>query len=137
MELEEKYKDNLTSLTAALMNFELSLNADFSIYNEVEIDWIKNAQVQKFEMCIELYWKTAKLFLEYKFGDTINSPKLVIKQLFLNKCISESNYLILINAINDRNMLSHIYKFEILGTIQLNFKTYLNTLFLVLEDIKI
>lgn len=63
MELNEKYSSICALLNKAIADFELSLGADFSKYNSLETDWIKNDQIQKFEFCTELFWKTAKIYL--------------------------------------------------------------------------
>ncbi len=53
MDINEKYQAQLKMLTNALIDFKKSLDADMGKYDELEQNWIKNAQIQKFEFCIE------------------------------------------------------------------------------------
>jgi hypothetical protein len=118
MELNEKYSSNCALLNKAIADFELSLRADFSKYNALETDWIKNGQIQKFEFCTELFWKTAKIY----------TPKLTIKTLFQYQLIAEDLYLALMHCINDRNLLNHVYQIEIFNAIQLNLPAHFKSL---------
>ncbi len=127
MELNEKYSSICALLNKAISDFELSLHADFSKYNSLETDWIKNGQIKKFEFCTELFWKTAKIYL-FSLEEKIYSPKLTIKSLFQYQLISEDLYLGLMQCINDRNLLSHVYQIEIFNTIQLNLLTHFKSL---------
>lgn len=56
------------------------------------------------------------------------SPKLVYKQLFLNEVIDESLYLQLIETIEDRNKLSHIYKEKMFNQIYKNLPQHFQSL---------
>ncbi|MBU3662735.1 MAG: hypothetical protein FGM41_05995 [Bacteroidetes bacterium] len=127
MELAQKYTALCHSLVLALNDFELAMNADFAKYNSLEIDWIKNAQIQKFEFCIELLWKTAKVYLE-SIEEKIYTPKLTIKTLFILQIIDEQNYLGLMNCLADRNQLSHIYKSEMFDLIQTEMPKHLENI---------
>jgi hypothetical protein len=117
MELKSKYTELCATLNLAVADFETAMGADFSKYDALEIDWIKNAQIQKFEFSIELLWKTAKVYLE-SVEEKIYTPKLCIKSLFLLKIIDEDSYLKLMDCLVSRNHLSHIYKFEMFDLIQ-------------------
>ncbi len=116
MELTEKYTELYHILGKSIEDFEISMKANLTKYTEQEIDWIKNAQIQKFEFCIELLWKTAKVYLE-SLEEKLYTPKLTIKSLFVQQIIDEPTYLQLMNCLNDRNLLSHIYKFEMFDEI--------------------
>ncbi len=111
MDLKEKYAQQLIALENALGDFKKALGADMGKYDDLEQNWIKNAQVQKFEFCIELLWKTAKSYFEME-GETLLTPKQNIKALFLQNIVGEEQYLELMNCIESRNLLSHIYKTE-------------------------
>lgn len=127
MELAHKFNEFKQMFNRAIADFETSLNADFTQYNSQEIDWIKNAQIQKFEFCIELLWKTAKLYLE-TIEEKMYTPKLVAKSLFLTELIDEELYLDLMNCIEDRNRLSHVYKFEMFEIIQMQLPKHFKTM---------
>ena len=132
MEIVDKFNDFKVLLNRAVNDFEVSLNANLSKYNNQEIDWIKNAQIQKFEFCVELTWKTAKVYLE-TIEDKMFTPKLVAKSLFLTELINEELYLKLMNCIEDRNRLSHVYKFEMFDLIHVQLPNHFQTIQQILQ----
>ena len=109
MEQAKGYEKKLISLKQALKTYENSMMIDDTIYGDIEQDTIKSGQVQKFEVCVELFWKTMKKFLYEIHGIEAISPKIVMKQLYRIKYTNEKKYETLIEMINDRNRLSHIY----------------------------
>ncbi len=74
------------------------------------IDGLQNGKAQKFEYTLELCWKTIKSFIKQHEGIDEASPKKVVKAFYLAGYIPEDEYLELIQAIDDRNKLSHIYE---------------------------
>ncbi len=104
-------------LSTASLSFEQSLNIDLSKFSEMEVDVIKNGQIQKFEYTIELLWKTLKKYFEVKRETIFLYPKDVIKAFFAEEAINEETYLILMDAIESRNLLSHVYKIEMFDLI--------------------
>lgn len=136
MELNEKFRQLLLSLQNALVDFKKSLDANLDKYDELEQNWIKNAQIQKFEFCIELLWKTIKVYFEIE-GEFFLSPKQNIKSLFLHNLLNEEQYLDLMKCIENRNLLSHIYKVEMFDLIVeelLNHYKIMNLTCIVLEN---
>ena len=109
MESDKLYKLRLEVLEEALQTFEDSLSIDLSKFSNIEVDVIKNGQVQKFEYCTELLWKTIQAFVNEITGEDINGPKPAIKSFFKNKFISEEEYKVLFEMIDSRNKLAHIY----------------------------
>ena len=79
-------------------------------YGEIEQDLMINGQIQKFEYNIELLWKLIKAYFQEKRGIRYQFPKDNIKAFFVDERIDEETYLILIDALNSRNILSHLYK---------------------------
>ena len=109
MEQTKGYEKKLSSLEHSLTGFQQSLEINASAFGVVEKDTIRNGQVQKFEVCVELFWKTAKKFLYEVHGLEALSPKAVMKTLYRINYADEKNYEALMEMINDRNRLSHIY----------------------------
>ena len=70
---------------------------------------LKTAKGQKFEYTLELCWKAIKVALKDQEGIDEASPKKVVKAWYLAGHMPEDDYLLLMNAIDDRNKLSHIY----------------------------
>lgn len=97
----------------ALDGFKELVNVDLEELNKkvdsVVVDGIKNGQAQKFEYCTELCWKVIKLFLFQYDGLDEKSPKQAIKAFYLAGHCDENVYKKLLDIINDRNKLSHIY----------------------------
>lgn len=114
---DSKFNLLIQSLGDALHSFETSLKADLGKYNELEVDWIKNGQIQKFEYTIELLWKTIKEFFRVQYETDLNYPVENIREFFRQQLIGEETYNILYDAIKSRNLLSHIYKAELFDTI--------------------
>lgn len=113
MSTSERFDLMNEELTNAIAGFIRSLDIKFDKFNAEEIDTLKNGQVHKFIYCTELSWKTAKIYLEDQKGLIITAPKSVIKGLFTEQIIDEKTYLTLLEIINNRNALSHIYKEEL------------------------
>ena len=110
--MENRLKYKIHQYADAVQNFEESLSIDFNKYPEVVIDSLKSGRVQKFKFCVELLWKTIKIYLWEINGIDSKSPKIVVKDFFnLDNC-SVQEYEKLIEMLNDRNKLSHIYSKE-------------------------
>ena len=119
------------------------MNLEFRIWNPSEAgldpggpplaNTIKSGQVQKFEVCSELFWKTAKHFLWEIHGLESFSPKMAIKGLYRTQYIDEQGYEKLLAMINDRNRLSHIYSEEQFNEIYMNLPDYLHLMKSVVE----
>jgi len=125
MELSEKYKIELINLHKAVSSFEAALMATFENLDSIGQDLIKNGRIQKFEYCAELAWKTGKMHLELFEGILSNSPKGVYKSLFQSSIITENEYLSLFKTIEDRNLLSHVYKEEMFESVYKNIPAHL------------
>ncbi len=125
MELSEKYKIELANLQKAVSSFESALNASFENLDSIGDDLIKNGRIQKFEYCAELAWKISKMRLELFEGILSNTPKGVYKTMFQSSLITETEYLALFKTIEDRNLLSHVYKEEMYQSVYANIQARL------------
>ena len=125
MEVSEKYKIELSNLHKAVSSFEAALNATFHNLNSIGNDLIQNGRIQKFEYCAELAWKISKMHVELFEGIISNSPKGVYKTMFQSALITEDQYSSLFKTIEDRNLLSHIYKEETYQMVYLNIQEHL------------
>lgn len=97
----------------AVQGFSYLVNLDWiSLQGTMDdrmIDGLENGMVQKFEYTIELCWKLIKKFLLQEDGIDAKTPKQSIKEFYNAGYIDEDDYLVLVDMINDRNKLSHIY----------------------------
>ena len=103
------YQVRLKTLVQALDGFDKSLKIDLSEKNDIEADAIKNGQALKFGYTMELLWKVIKSFIYEVHGIECNSPKSCIKSFFQNSSLSEDDYRKLIEMVNQRNELAHVY----------------------------
>ncbi len=83
MEQTRKFEHRLNSLKKAISTFNVSLGVDLSRYEGIELDTFKSGQIQKFEVCVELFWKTMKSFLFEIHGINAVSPKMTLKELYV------------------------------------------------------
>lgn len=95
----------------------LDLDVLAQTLDERIIDGLENGKAQKFEYTMELCWKAIKVALREREGIDEASPKKVIKAWYLTGHVSEDDYLALIQAVDDRNKLSHVYDQQQFNTI--------------------
>lgn len=107
--MEGRLNYKLIQLQDALDNFEKSLAIDMNSLDETIVDSIKSGRIQKFEFCVELVWKTLKVYLWEINGIDSNSPKSVIKDFYSLDLLTVEDYEKLMEAVDDRNRISHIY----------------------------
>ena len=104
----------LQSFAEALETFAYLANVDIRALSATLdprlIDGLQNGKAQKFQYTLELCWKAIKAFVKQHEGIDEASPKKVVKAFYLAGYIPEDDYLGLIQAIDDRNKLSHIYE---------------------------
>ena len=110
--MEKRLEKQIKELQNAIKNFTNSLSINCNQYDIIAQDAIKSGQVQKFEFCIELYWKTLKRYIQDTHGFDLKSPKSTIKKGLDLDFYDYKTYETAIGMINWRNELSHIYKQE-------------------------
>ncbi|MBN1932943.1 MAG: nucleotidyltransferase substrate binding protein [Desulfobacterales bacterium] len=135
MEHAGGYEKKLISLEQALDSFEKAMTIDTSNLGDIEKDTIKSGQVQKFEVCVELFWKMIKKFLYDIHGLESVSPKMAMKQLYRIQYVNEINYETLIEMINDRNRLSHVYNEEQFNEIYSRITEYLELMRMIVNEV--
>ncbi|MCX5771671.1 MAG: HI0074 family nucleotidyltransferase substrate-binding subunit [Candidatus Hydrogenedentes bacterium] len=71
-------------------------------------DLEKEGAVHRFELVLELAWKTLKDYLEY-LGTSVKpvTPRTVIKEAFAAQILTDGQ--VWIDMLNHRNLLSHTY----------------------------
>ena len=117
----------LKEFKEALENFSYLVNLDLKSLNLDKrlIDAIENGMIQKFEYSIEICWKLIKKFLKQEDGIDAKTPRQSIKEFYLAGYIEEDKYLKLVDMIDDRNKLSHMYDEEEFKKILKKFSKYL------------
>ena len=100
------------------------------------IDGIENGIIQKFEYSIELCWKLIKKFLQQEDGIDAKTPKQSVKEFYLAGYIGEDHYLKLIDMIDDRNSMSHIYDEDEFRRITEKFPGYVKVFEKIVQSIE-
>ncbi len=118
MTISDRYNLLFTDFSAALLGLKNAIEKDYSEYDEQLKDLIENGRIQKFETAAELCWKTSKLYLETRLGIIANSPKQVFKQLNIAAIINDELLSALLLIVDDRNLLSHLYKESFFNEVQ-------------------
>ncbi|MCW7752398.1 nucleotidyltransferase substrate binding protein [Desulfobotulus sp. H1] len=75
MESSGAYEQKLLKRKQTIDTFEKALAICLSPFSSIEQDTLTSGQIQKFEACTELFWKTAKKFLYDIHGLEALSPK--------------------------------------------------------------
>ena len=101
--MTEKLRNKSENLTKAIARLEYAVE----VYQQDRSNQLIEAGlIQNFEFCTELAWKTLKVFLEEK-NFVVKSPRDAFKIAFQNGIIKNGE--IWLQALDDRNLLSHVY----------------------------
>ena len=140
MEQTELYKAKVKKYKKALLSFNAAMEQDLSLFEPVINDILINGQVQKFEFCSELMWKTVRSLIIINNKIPVKSPKDAVKEFFNCGYVSEGEYESLINILDDRNVLSHVYNEEIFTEVHKKlpgYKDVMNYVLNILEKVSI
>jgi nucleotidyltransferase substrate binding protein (TIGR01987 family) len=78
---------------------------------------IDSGRIQKFEYCVELFWKQPRASLVAEGLDVPNSPKATIKAGLDRGVVQDGDYPVALDMIADRNSCSHVYRQAMLPAI--------------------
>lgn len=134
--MESRLDYRIQQYDDAVINFGESLSIELKGLSEIIVDSIKSGRAQKFEVCIELLWKTLKLYLWEINGIDSKSPKTVIKEAYNQGFYSVQDYEYIIGMLEDSNRLSHIYEKEQFEEIYQRIMNAFPVLIKVLEYLK-
>lgn len=98
--------ETVRDLGEAITRLEEVLQAAF----QGETDYAQDASIQRFEFCMELYWKVLQSILRYE-GIEATSPREVLVQAFVVGLIHDETTWTAM--LRDRNRTSHIYRREV------------------------
>ena len=111
-----------------LDGFNYLANVDYkplqNILDPRLIDGLENGLIQKFEVVTEQSWKLAKTILFQMEGIDAKTPKQCVKNFFTAGYLEEDDYLLWMQALNERNVLSHRYDEEAYQQAKKNMITY-------------
>jgi nucleotidyltransferase substrate binding protein (TIGR01987 family) len=93
------------------------------IINEPEhkSTYVREAAIQRFEFCIELFWKVLKKICILE-GVPVNSPRGTLQAAYQINLIS--NEKLWLDMLEDRNLTSHTYKQSLAKEIYQNIKSH-------------
>lgn len=76
---------------------------------------LRDSLIQRFEFCVELFWKYIKRYEEevLELALDVNTPRFVITAACNAKIISEVDAEMLLEMLRGRNVTSHLYKEEV------------------------
>jgi nucleotidyltransferase substrate binding protein (TIGR01987 family) len=98
-------------------NFEKAYLLLDEVINGYQLDDLsqleKEGLIQRFEMVIELSWKTLKDYLENEGYDNVKNGKQAIRQAFQDEIIHDAEGWM--SALEKRNITSHTYNENILA----------------------
>lgn len=101
---QQLYKNAVENFSY-LVHFDLE---DLGLEDRL-IEGIECGTIRKFKFSTDYCWKLIKKFLKQEDGVDAKTPKQSVKEFYLAGYIGESDYLTLIEMIDDRNSLSYIY----------------------------
>jgi nucleotidyltransferase substrate binding protein (TIGR01987 family) len=103
---EIRWQQRLENFAKALAQLEVACDQDS--YSDLE----RAGLVQMFEFSFELAWKTFKDLL-FSEGYDEKTPRAVIRRSFETEYLTEEDSEAFLDALQKRNLLSHVYEEEI------------------------
>lgn len=99
-----RWKQRLQNFDRAVVLLREPLERGVATLSALE----KEGTIQRFELALELAWKTLKDYLEYE-GQVIEpiTPRTVIKEAFAARILGDGQ--VWIDMLDHRNLLSHTY----------------------------
>jgi hypothetical protein len=136
--MEMKFDYKVVQFELILKDFFNSMNYSIEILpnNEELLNIARTSNLKKFEIASEFMWKLIRLFLINIHGLECNSPKMVLKCFFEQGYCGYEEYEVLINIIEDRNRLSHIYLQDMALDIHDKLYVYYNLMLKIFNLIK-
>lgn len=95
--------------------------------------FIMDATIQRFEFCIELFWKNFKNFLEHEERKVL-SPRDAVAQAYQMEWFDDEE--LWLKMLHDRNFLSHNYEREKAEDVYARIKIYYPEMQAIYEKLK-
>lgn len=96
-------------LAAAIAQLSKAQERFDQFHSSELFDALRDSLIKRFEFSYELFWKCLKDHLAEEFGITSRSPREVFKEAFDKGIVSNDEFPLLLNMIDDRNRTSHTY----------------------------
>ncbi len=125
---DPQWRRNFFDLGEALMRLGEAMDTPVD-----EARHIMDSTIQRFEFCVELFWKNFKNFAEMD-GREILSPRQAIAHAYQMKLFD--NETLWLDMLNDRNATSHTYKKVKADQVYAHIKTYYPEMKTVYDKLK-
>lgn len=102
---QQQISDNMDKLDKALKSLHVMVDKPMDI-DRSNID----ATIQRFEFCVELFWKTLKHVLT-DLGVDVNYPRDTLQAAYAGKLINQED--VWLAMLRDRNLTSRTYNEEL------------------------
>lgn len=112
------------NLRRALDGLAAAIAIDVAGYPEFVRDVLDSGRIQKFEYCVELFWKQVRSSLRADGLDVPSSPKATINAGLDRGVVNESEYQPALDMIADRNTCSHVNRQAMLPSILVRLPSY-------------
>jgi nucleotidyltransferase substrate binding protein (TIGR01987 family) len=114
---KEFWRDYFEGLGSAISRLKEGVN-----HPHTENDQLyRDATIQRFEFCIELFWKVLKKFLSYE-KIPATTPRDTLQKSFQYELIDDEK--VWLEMLDDRNRTSHIYKEAVAEEVYQKIKGY-------------
>lgn len=124
----------MTKFQALTNQFQNSVERFKEVLSVSKTDITRDSAIKRFELCMDLCWKTVKTFLEDKNGIVCASPKECFRQAYQQGIIEYDQDWI--KFVDMRNETVHIYKEELAEKMYLQLPNVLKHLESLLGIIK-
>jgi nucleotidyltransferase substrate binding protein (TIGR01987 family) len=132
MELKRKaiFLKALETLNKSLTKLD---NEKFDDYEE-----LRDSIIQRFEYCADLFWKYLNDHIKINLGIKVEvaRPKMVFRESFNSKIITQDELEICFKLVEDRNLTSNTYNEELAEEICGRIKNYYSPMTNVAQRIK-
>lgn len=138
MEIIKLRYEALQKALLTLQDGVSTIQENAHLANRKEFIMMRDGLIQRFEYCIDTFWKFIKLYLEdvQKLAIESTAPKEILKKAVGNTITLEEHTL-LIKALGNRNLTSHSYNEDLAEEIQQHIPAYLAVMQTITDRIKI
>ena len=109
-------KKAVNSYSKSLQKVDISCLLKEQLFDEYSdfIRSLRDSLIQRFEYCVDLFWKFLKFYLENieKVTLEFKSPRGIIRKAAESRLITEDDAKLALEMIDYRNQSSHLYKEE-------------------------
>ena len=100
----------IKQLQSALIRFNEAIEEYNAIdFSEKNKSYLNDSVIQRFEFCVDLFWKCLKDYIAVEHKLIVASPKSTMQESFNQKIITAQELELFAAMVDDRNNTSHRY----------------------------